>query len=102
MPVSPLVEYKISTATALEAVRDEAAYERYQKHWEHIDLDKRDAFDKGFDAGVAALHDCRTCLNRFETPKHCRSTHPCVEGSQWKYYRVEPLWEWKYYRVEPL
>jgi hypothetical protein len=93
MPVTPLVEFKASSAAeALVEIRDEAAYQRYQKHWEKIDPDVREPYDDGFDAGVAAMRDCRTCLNHFETPKFCRSTKPCVEGDQWKYYRVEPIW----------
>ena len=87
-----LVDVKAVTAEALFDVMEESAHARYQQYWEKLDPDIRVPYHEGFDAGVAAMRDCRTCLNRFETPKHCRSTHPCVEGDQWKYHRVEPIW----------
>jgi hypothetical protein len=92
MPVTPIVEVRAVLPEALEQVRDEAAYERYQTHWEKLDPDIREPYDEGFDAGVAAMRDCRTCLNRFELPKYCRATKVCVEGDQWKYHRSQPVW----------
>ena len=92
MPVTPLVEVRAVVAEAMFQVMEESAHTRYQKYWEKLDLDIREPYNEGFDAGVAAMRDCRTCLNHFDTPQHCRASKTCFQGSEWKYQRKDPIW----------